>query len=135
MPCSNTAEFRTELNLNCTGRTVAGRRYQAIRQLILQKCQERNSVSPRQAGDILWGQVGTEDIGESTLHSFQAKFNLPPNGPYRSFHVALDSLIIDVLKKAAESRQNARLNSEDELAEDADGADGEWGAERTVARP
>ena len=75
-----------------------------------------------------------EAIGHSTLQGFQAKFNSPPNGPYQSFHVALDSLIIDVLKKAAESRWNARLNSDDEQAEEAEGTDGTSGAERAVAR-
>ena len=137
MPRATTAEFRTELNLNGAGRTVAGRRYHAIRRFILQKCQERNIVSRRQAGDILWDQVRTEAVGHSTLQGFQAKFNSPPNGPYQSFHIALDSLIIDVLKKAAESRRNARLNSDDEQEEDAEGADNASGsrAERAVARP
>ena len=77
-------------------------------------------------------------MGHSTLQGFQAKFNTPQNGPYQSFHVALDSLILDVLKKAAESRRAARLNSDDEQ-EDAEGAASASGSgsrgEGAVARP
>ena len=46
---------------------------------------------------------------------------------------------MDVLKKAAESRRNARLNSDAEEEEDGDGAEGASGSgsrdERAVARP
>jgi len=52
----------------------------------------------------LWGQVRMEAIEHNTLQAFQAKFNTPQNGSYQAFHLALDSLIIDVLNKAAESR-------------------------------
>ena len=101
MPHSTTAEFHTELNLNGAGRRLAGRRYRAIHQFILQKCQERNIVCCRPADDILWGQVRIEAIRHCTLQGFQAKFNSQLNGLYQSFHLVLDSLIIDVLKKAA----------------------------------
>jgi len=77
----------------------------------------------------------TEAIRHSTLQSFQAKFNSPPNGPYQSFHILWDSLIIDVLKQAAEARWNARLNSDDKQAENAEGADGASGAERAITCP
>ena len=46
---------------------------------------------------------------------------------------------MDVLKKAAESRRNARLNSDAEEEEDGDGTEGASGSglkdERAVARP
>lgn len=136
MPRVTTAEFRTELNINGAGGTVAGRRYRAVRQFILQKCQERNILSRRQAGDTLWNQVRTEAVGHTTLQGFQAKFNTPQNGPYQAFHLALDSLIIDVLKKAAESRRNARMNSDNEQEEEAGGAgSGSGSGSRDVARP
>ena len=117
MPRSTTAQFRTELNLNGTGGSVAGRRKRAIRQFILQKCQEKTILSCRQAGDTLWGQVSMEAIWHTTLQGFQAKFNSPRNGPYEACHLTLDSLIVDVQKKTAESHQNARLNSDHEQEE------------------
>jgi len=40
-----------------------------------------------------------------------------------------------MLKKVAESRWNARLNSDDEQEEDAEGADGGWEAKWALARP
>ena len=135
---ATTAEFHTELNLVTTGGTVAGRRYRALRKFILQKYQERNIISRRQAGDILWGQVRTDAVGHSTLQGFQAKFNTPQNSPYQSFHVALDCLILDMLKKAAESRRAVRLNSDGEQ-EDTEGAGSASGSgsrgEGAVARP
>jgi len=114
---------------------VAGRRYSSIHKLIPQKCHKRNIVSCRQAGDILWGLVTTAAIRDSTLPGFYAKFNSPPNCSYQPFHLVLDSLIIDVLKKAAESRQNAILNSDDEQEEDAESANSVLGAERVIACP
>ena len=137
--CSTTSIFRTELNLTGAERTVARRTYRALRKFILQKCQERNIVSHRQAGDTLWEQARTEAVAHTTLQGFQAKFNSPRNGQYRAFYTALDSLIMDVLKKAAESRRNVRLNSDAEKEEDDNGAEGASGSgsrdERAVARP
>jgi len=91
-----------------------GRRYHAIRQFILQKCQERNILSSRQASDTLGCEFRTEFIGHTTLQGFQAKFNTLQNWLYQAFHLALDSIIFDVLKKTTESRLNARLNSDNE---------------------
>ncbi|KAG0636287.1 hypothetical protein HOY80DRAFT_1089368 [Tuber brumale] len=48
-----TADFRTELNLTGTGRTVSGRRYCAIRTFILQKFQKRNILNHRQADALI----------------------------------------------------------------------------------
>ncbi|PUU72134.1 hypothetical protein B9Z19DRAFT_1139310 [Tuber borchii] len=134
-----TTIFRTELNLTGEGRTVEGRRYRAVRTYILQKCNERNITSRTQAGDTLWNEVRTETVAHIALRGSRAIFNPPQNGQHRAFHVALDALIIDVLKMAAESRRNARLNS------DAEEEGGDWGAggvsgsgsrdERAVARP
>jgi len=135
MPRATTAEFRTKIHLKGAGRTVAGRRYRGIHQFSLQKYQERNIVFRSQAGNILWGQVRMEPIGHITLRGFQATINWSPNSPYQSCHVALNSFIIDVLKMVPESSQNARLNSDGDEAEDADGADTAWGAERAVDRP
>ena len=136
---STTSIFRTELNLIGAGRTVAGRRYRALRKFILQKCQGRNIVSRRQAGDTLWEQARTEAVAHTTLQGFQAKFNSPWNGQYRAFHTALGSLIMNALKEAAESRRNARHHSDAEKEEDGDGAEGASGSgsrdERAVARP
>jgi len=109
-----TTECCTELYQNGVGCTVARRRDRTICRFILQKCLERNIVSSRKVGKTLWGQVRTEAIGHSTLQGCQAKFNSLLNGPYILFHVAQDSLIIDMLKKAAESRWRVRLNSDDE---------------------
>jgi len=81
------------------------------------------------------GEVSTEAIRYSTLHRFQAKVNWLPKGPYQSFHVTLDALIIDLLKKAAKCHRNARLNFDDKQWEDAEGADGASGAQRTIACP
>ena len=133
MPRTTTAEFRIELNLNGTRATVAGRRYCTIYQFILQKYEERNILSRRQAGDTLCNQVRMEAARHTTLQGFQAKFSTPQNGPYQAFHLTLDSLILDVLKKAVESRRNARLNSDNEQEEKAEGASG-FGS-RDVARP
>jgi len=99
---------------------VAGRRYCTFHQYILQKCQERNILSRRQAGATLWGQVRTEAIGYTTLYGFQAKLDSRRNGPYQAYHLTLDSLIIAVLKKAAECRRNARLNSDNSQEEEAE---------------
>ncbi|KAG0636317.1 hypothetical protein HOY80DRAFT_1003553 [Tuber brumale] len=44
----------------------------------------------------------------------RAKFDSPHTGSFANFHRALDSLILDVFKKAAESRRAARMNSDDE---------------------
>jgi len=101
---------------------VAGGSYHPVCQFMLQKYQKRTILSCRQAGDTLWGQVRMEAIGYTTLQVFQAKFNTSGNGPYQAFHLALDALIIDVRKKAAESRRNARLNSDNEQEEEAAGA-------------
>ncbi|KAG0138783.1 hypothetical protein HOY82DRAFT_534532 [Tuber indicum] len=99
MPRATTSQFCTELNLNSAGGTVPGRRYCALRTFILEKVQDKSIISHRQAGDILWRQLRTE-----------------------VFHVALDSLIMDVLKKAAESWRNAQLNSDDEQCDEDEGA-------------
>jgi len=118
---------------------VAWKRYRAIRQFILQECQERNILSCRQPGETLWGQVRTEAIRYTTLQGFQAKFNTPRNSPHRAFHLALDSFIIDVVGKATESHQNTRLNSDNKQEEEAEGAGSESGSgsrgERAGARP
>ncbi|KAG0644304.1 hypothetical protein HOY80DRAFT_997026 [Tuber brumale] len=42
-----------------------------------------------------------------------ATFDSPHTGPFAKIHRALNSLILDVLKKAAESRRAARMNSGD----------------------
>src|ERR1700733_6275795 len=127
--------FRTELNLNGAGGSVAGKRYIVVRRFILQKCTERNVLSRKQAGDTLWNEVRTEVVGHTTLQGFQAKFNSPRNGQYRAFHTCLDALIMDVLKKAAESRRNARLNPDAEGEEEAAGDGDASRDERAVARP
>ena len=112
---------------------MAGRRYGAFRQFILQKCQERHLLSPRQACNTLSNQVRTKAVGHTTLQGFQAKFNPPQNSPYQAFHLALDSLILNVLKKAAESCRNATKNSDNEQEKKAEGAFGS--RSRDVACP
>jgi len=52
------------------------------------------------------------------------KFDSSRDSTYFIFHKALDSLIPDVLKKAAESRKAARMNSDDEEEESIDGPSG-----------
>ncbi|KAG0131556.1 hypothetical protein HOY82DRAFT_607989 [Tuber indicum] len=122
MPRATTSQFRNDLNLNGAGGTVPGRRYRALRMIILGKVQEKSIISRRQAGDILWRQLRTEVVAHTALRGFQAKFNSPEDGVYQAFHVALDSLIMDVLKKAAESRRNAQLNSDIEQGDEDEGA-------------
>jgi len=139
MPRSTTAEFCTELNLKGSGCSVARRRFHTIHQLILQKCQESNMLSCRQASDTLWGQVRTEAIRHTTLEGFQAKFHPPYNGSYQAFHLALESLIVDLVNKTTDPRRNARLNSNNKQDEVADGAGsrseyGSWG-EGAIPRP
>ncbi|KAG0133446.1 hypothetical protein HOY82DRAFT_538186 [Tuber indicum] len=112
MPRATTFQFRTELNLNGAGGTVPGRQYRTPRTFILGKVQEKSNISRRQAGDILWHQLRTEVVAHTALRGFKAKFNSPEDGAYQAFHVALDSLIMDALKKEAESRRNAQLNSD-----------------------
>ncbi|KAG0132546.1 hypothetical protein HOY82DRAFT_606660 [Tuber indicum] len=104
MPRATSSQFRTEHNINGTGGT------------------EKSIISRRQAGDILWRQLRTEVVAHTALRCFEAKFNSPGDGAYPVFHVALDSLIMDVLKKAAESRRNAQLNSDDEQSDEDEGA-------------
>ncbi|KAG0641168.1 hypothetical protein HOY80DRAFT_999543 [Tuber brumale] len=110
----STAEFRTELNLTGCGGTVASRRYRDVRKLILQKSCERRVTSKRQAGEDTWNDLRTDAVSHPSHPGFQAKFDSPHTGPFTNFHRALDSLILDVLKKAAESRRAARMNSDDE---------------------
>ncbi|KAG0632956.1 hypothetical protein HOY80DRAFT_1006391 [Tuber brumale] len=104
------------LRLNLTGRdgTVAIRRYRDMRKFILQKSRERRVTSKRQAGEDTWNDLRTDAIFHPSLRGFQAKFDSPHMGPFANFHRALDSLILDVLKKAAGSRRAARMNSDDE---------------------
>ena len=109
--------FRTKLNLNGAGGSVGGRRYLAVREFIVQKCNKRNVLSRKQHGNTLWNEVRTEVVCHTTLQGFQAKFNSSRNGIYRAFHASLDILIMEVLKKAAESRKNARLNPDAEEEE------------------
>ncbi|KAG0633392.1 hypothetical protein HOY80DRAFT_1006041 [Tuber brumale] len=110
----STAEFRTELNLTRRGGTVASRRYRDVRKFILQKSRERRVTSNRQAGEDTWNDLRTDAISHPSLRGFQAKFDSPHTGPFANFHRALDSLILDVLKKAAESRRAACMKSDDE---------------------
>ncbi|PUU72226.1 hypothetical protein B9Z19DRAFT_1138612 [Tuber borchii] len=93
-----------ELNLPGEGRTVEGRRYRTVRTYILQKCNKRNITSRTQAGDTWWNEVRTETVAHIALRGIRATFSSPQNGQHQAFHVALDALIMDVLKKAAESR-------------------------------
>ncbi|KAG0125454.1 hypothetical protein HOY82DRAFT_616506 [Tuber indicum] len=104
---------------------MAGRRYHTIRRFIFQKCNESNITSRRQAGDTLWNQDRTDVIAHSNVRGFQDKFNTPRDGQYRALHTAPYSLIIDVLNKAANSRRNARHNSDAE--EEGEGEGGELG--------
>ncbi|KAG0638307.1 hypothetical protein HOY80DRAFT_1001900 [Tuber brumale] len=115
----STAEFRTELNLTGRGGTIASRRYRDVRKFIVQKSRERSVTSKRQAGEDEW--------------KFEAKFHSPHTGPFANFHCALDSLIVDVLKKAAESRRAARMNSDDEGERSVAGHSG--GQPEAVVRP
>ena len=132
---TTTEIFQTELNLIRASRTVAGRRYIAVRKYSLRKCNENNVLSRKQAGDTLWNQISTEVVGHAALQGFQDKFNSPWNGPYRAFHISLDVLIMDLLKKASEARRNARLNPDaDEEVEAEDDAGG-LRDERAIARP
>ncbi|KAG0640985.1 hypothetical protein HOY80DRAFT_1040341 [Tuber brumale] len=85
----STSEFRTELNLTGRGGTVASRRYRD-------------------------NDLRTDTVSHPSLRGFQAKFDSPPTGSFVNFHRALDSLILDVLKKAIESRRAAGMNSDDE---------------------
>jgi len=62
-----------------------------------------------------------EAIRHTTLQGYQVKFNTPRNSPYQAFHLTLDSLIVDLLKKGPESLQNARLNSDNEQEKKAEG--------------
>lgn len=62
-----------------------------------------------------------EALGHTTLQGFQAKFNLRRNSQYRAFHTPLDALMMDVLKKAAESRRNVGLDSNAKEEEEVDG--------------
>ncbi|KAG0640122.1 hypothetical protein HOY80DRAFT_1000448 [Tuber brumale] len=110
----STAEFRTELNLTGRGGTVASRRYRDVRKFILQKSRERRVTSKRLVGEDTWNDLRTDAVSHPSLRGFQAKFDSPHMGPFANFHRALYSLILDVLKKAAESRRAARMNSNDE---------------------
>ena len=94
-------EFRTELNLTGCEGTVAGRRYSALRTFILQKCKEARITSKRQCGEATGDKLRTDAVSHPALQGFQAKFDSPRDGTYFIFHKALDSLIADVLKKAA----------------------------------
>ena len=127
--------FLTELNLNGGGSSVAWRRDIAIRRFSLQKCSERNVLSCRQAGDTWWNEVRTEVVGHTTFEGFQAKFICPRNGQYWAFHTCLEALKMDVLKKAAKSRRNARLNPDAEGEEEAGGNGDSSRDETAVARP
>ncbi|KAG0634762.1 hypothetical protein HOY80DRAFT_1004874 [Tuber brumale] len=106
--------YETELNLTGCGGTVASRRYRDVRKFILQKSRERSVTSKRQAGEDTWNDLRTDAVSHPSLWGFQAKFDSPHTGPFANFHRALDSLILDVLKKAAESHRAARMNSDDE---------------------
>lgn len=120
MPCSTTAEIGTKLDFNSTGGRVAERTNTAIRQSILQNCQVRNILSRSQANETFCGQVKPGAIGHTTLQEFQAKFNTAQNSPYQAFHLTLNSLIIDMVKKAAKAHQNVRLNLENKQGEEAE---------------
>ncbi|KAG0644870.1 hypothetical protein HOY80DRAFT_996565 [Tuber brumale] len=111
----STAKFRTELNLTGRGGTVASRRYRDVRKIILQKSRERRVTSKRQAGEDTWNDLRTDAVSHPSHRGFQAKFDSPHMGPFANFHRAHDSLILDVLKKAAESRRAARMNADDEV--------------------
>ncbi|KAG0643366.1 hypothetical protein HOY80DRAFT_1033679 [Tuber brumale] len=110
----STAEFRTELNLTGRGGTVASRRYRDVRKFILQKSRERRVTSKRQAAKDTWNDLRMDAVYHPSLRGFQAKFNSPHMGPFANLHRALDSLILDVLKKAVESRRAARMNYNDQ---------------------
>ncbi|KAG0639402.1 hypothetical protein HOY80DRAFT_1001015 [Tuber brumale] len=110
----STAELRTELNLNGRGGTVASRRYRDVRKFILRRSRERRVTSKRQAGEDTWNDLKSDAVSHPSLRGFQAKFDSPHMGPFANFHRALDSLILDVHRKAAESRRAARINSDDE---------------------
>ena len=114
---------------------MAAKRFIAVRRFSLQKCNERNVLSRKQSGDTLWNKVRTEVVGHTIPQDFQANFNSPRNGPYRASHTCLDALIRDVLKKAAESRRNARLNLNAEGEEEAAGDDDASRDKRAVDRP
>ena len=83
----------------------------------------------------LWHQIRTDAISHTTLQGFQAEFNSPQNGIYQAFHNSLDALIIDVLKKAAESRRNNRLNPDTAEEEEGEGDDQASRDETAIARP
>ncbi|KAG0644730.1 hypothetical protein HOY80DRAFT_996683 [Tuber brumale] len=110
----STAEFRTELNLTGRGGTVASRSNRDVRKFIVQKSRERRVTSKRQAGDDTWNDLRADAVSHPSLRGFQAKFDSPHTGLFANFHPALNSRIHDVLKKAAELRRAARMNSDDE---------------------
>ncbi|KAG0641327.1 hypothetical protein HOY80DRAFT_999418 [Tuber brumale] len=110
----STAEFRTELNLTGRAGTIASRRYHDVRKFILQKSRESRVTSTRQAWEDTWNDLGADTVSHPSLRGFQAKFDRPPLGRFAKFHRSLDSGILDVHKKAAESRRAARMNSDDE---------------------
>ena len=113
---------------------MAGRRYIAVQRFNFQKCNEKNFLLRKLAGDSLWNAVRTEVVRYTTLQGFQAKFNCHWNGLYQTFHTCLDTLIMDVPKKAAETRRNGGLNpdpaGEEEVASDGDASRDE----RAIAR-
>jgi len=131
---TTTEIFQRELNLTCTGRCGARRCYCTVSRFILQKCEERNIVSRRQAGNTLWDQVRIEAIRHITHSGFQGKINSSLNGQYRAFHTVLDTLIRNMLNKAAESGRNAKLNSDAEAEEEGNGPSGS-GSRDPIACP
>ena len=114
---------------------MAGRRYIAIRRLILLKCNEKKVLARMQASDTLSNKVRTEVVRHSTLQCFQVKFNYPRIRVYWAFQASLDTLIMDVLKKAAESGRDARLNPDAKEEEGAAGGGDASRDERAVACP
>ncbi|KAG0632930.1 hypothetical protein HOY80DRAFT_1006410 [Tuber brumale] len=75
----------------------------------------------------------TDAVSHPSLRGFQAKFDSPHTGPFANFHRALDSLILDVLKKATESRRAARMNSDDKEERSVTGPSGTQ--PKAVVRP